>query len=194
MVASAFLLSGVARYQDRALELLASLHSSHFAGEVWWRTEHQRAQATASDLAWLIDASMDAYELTGLDEWRTRAVEVATYLAAHHWDGPVPSDLNRPRRGRLLHSERPRGRSQHSPQGDLRRGHALSPRGRHASARASRTQRRLHRVPRYRPAPRGVGGIADRLAPRGGRRPRRSGRIRDRGSRGGDSGRTERTL
>ncbi len=93
MVASAFLLSGVARYQDRALELLASLHSSHFAGEVWWRTEHQRAQATASDLAWLIDASMDAYELTGLDEWRTRAVEVATYLAAHHWDGPVPSDL-----------------------------------------------------------------------------------------------------
>ncbi len=94
MVASAFLLSGVSHYQDRALELLASLHSSHFAREVWWRTEHQRAQATASDLAWLIDASMDAYEITGGDEWRTDAVNVATYLVAHYWDGPVPSDLN----------------------------------------------------------------------------------------------------
>ncbi|HTT59884.1 MAG TPA: thioredoxin domain-containing protein [Acidimicrobiales bacterium] len=94
MLASAFLLSGVTQYQDRALALLASLRSSHFAQEVWWRTEHQRAQATASDLAWLIDASMDAYELTGDDEWRAQAVDVATYLVAHYWDGSVPSDLD----------------------------------------------------------------------------------------------------
>ncbi len=93
MVASAFLLSGVAHYEQRALELLESLRSTHFAGDTWWRTEHQRAQATASDLAWLIDASMDAYEFTALDVWRTRAAEVATYLVAHYWDGPVPSDL-----------------------------------------------------------------------------------------------------
>ncbi len=73
MVASAFLLSGVARYEQRALELLESLRSTHFARDTWWRTEHQRAQATASDLAWLIDASIDAYELTALDEWRDLA-------------------------------------------------------------------------------------------------------------------------
>ena len=93
MVASAFLLSGVARYEQRALELLESLRSTHFARDTWWRTEHQRAQATASDLAWLIDASIDAYELTALDEWRDLASDVATYLVAHYWDGPVPSDL-----------------------------------------------------------------------------------------------------
>jgi uncharacterized protein YyaL (SSP411 family) len=93
MVASAFLLTGVAPYQQRALELLTSLQTSHFAGDTWWRTEHQRAQATASDLAWLVDAVMDAYELTGDDEWRTFALDVAAYLVAHYWDGAVPSDL-----------------------------------------------------------------------------------------------------
>ncbi|MGC2484696.1 MAG: thioredoxin domain-containing protein [Acidimicrobiales bacterium] len=94
MVASAFLSSGVDQYERVALELLASLHTTHFAGDTWWRTEHQRAQATASDLAWLIDASLDAYEFTGDEEWRIRADHLATYLVAHYWDGPVPSDLD----------------------------------------------------------------------------------------------------
>ncbi len=94
MLASAFLLSGAVEFEARGLELLRSLRRTHFQDETWWRTEHHRAHATANDLAWLIDAAVDAFELTGDDEWREIAHEVATYLVEHFWDGPVPTDID----------------------------------------------------------------------------------------------------
>jgi uncharacterized protein len=94
MLASAFLLSGVDEFETRGLELVRSLRRTHFHDETWWRTEHHRAHATANDLAWLIDASIDAFELAGDDEWREIAHEAATYLVEHFWDGPVPTDID----------------------------------------------------------------------------------------------------
>jgi uncharacterized protein YyaL (SSP411 family) len=94
MLASAFLLSGDDKFETRGREILRSLRRTHFQDETWWRTEHHRAYATANDLAWLIDAAVDAFELTGDDEWREIAHEVATYLIEHFWDGPVPTDID----------------------------------------------------------------------------------------------------
>ncbi|MGH3733279.1 MAG: thioredoxin domain-containing protein [Acidimicrobiales bacterium] len=93
MLASAFLVSGTEEYEQRGMDLLHSLHASHFHENTWWRTEHHRAHATASDLAWLIDASLDAYELTGDDEWRETGHKVAEHLVEHYWDGAVPTDV-----------------------------------------------------------------------------------------------------
>jgi hypothetical protein len=98
MLASAFLLSGSAPLEERGAELLETLRESHFDQQTWWRTAHRRAQATSSDLAWMIDASLDAYERTGEDHWRESSLALADYLVAHHWDGAVPSDLE-PHRG-----------------------------------------------------------------------------------------------
>jgi uncharacterized protein YyaL (SSP411 family) len=94
MLASAFLASGTRELEARGLDLLRSLRSTHFHDQTWWRTEHRRAHATANDLAWLIDATLDAFELSGDDEWRDLGHEVAAYLVEHFWDGPVPSDVD----------------------------------------------------------------------------------------------------
>ena len=91
MLASAFFKSGDPRFEARAEDLLRSLHSTHFARETWWRTAHQQAHATASDLAWLVNAQVDAFEHTGDDEWLDVAERVARYLLEHYWDGPLPS-------------------------------------------------------------------------------------------------------
>jgi uncharacterized protein YyaL (SSP411 family) len=94
MLASAFLTSGTIEFEARGLDLVRSLRRTHFHDEMWWRTEHHRAHATSNDLAWLIDASVDAFELTGEDEWRDIAHASATYLVEHFWDGPVPTEID----------------------------------------------------------------------------------------------------
>jgi uncharacterized protein len=94
MLASAFLASGDGEFEFRGLALVRSLRRTHFHDGTWWRTEHHRAHATANDLAWLIDAAVDAFELTGDDEWREIAHETASYLVEHFWDGPVPTDID----------------------------------------------------------------------------------------------------
>ncbi len=94
MLATAFLASGDDAYEARGLDLVRSLGRTHFHDDTWWRTEHHRAHATANDLAWLIDAAVDAFELTGEDEWREIAHGTAAYLVEHFWDGPVPTDID----------------------------------------------------------------------------------------------------
>ena len=104
MLASAFLRSGRQRLRGTRSELLAELRASHFDDGVWWRTAHRRAHATASDIAWLIDAHVDAFELSGDDQWLDEAATSARYLLEHHWDGPVPTP-SLPSRGRGVFSQ-----------------------------------------------------------------------------------------
>jgi hypothetical protein len=91
MFASALFESRVARHVSRATSLLATLHSTHFGGGVWWRTQSQHAHASASDIAWMLDAHVDAFEATGNDEWLEVARSLAQYLLEHYWDGEVPT-------------------------------------------------------------------------------------------------------
>jgi uncharacterized protein len=91
MFASACLKSGEPRFVELGLGLLDSLAASHAGADAWYRTQRRDVLATAGDLAWLVDACVDAFEQTGADHWLARADEVADYLLAHHWDGPVPS-------------------------------------------------------------------------------------------------------
>jgi uncharacterized protein YyaL (SSP411 family) len=98
MFASALLQSGASRYVERGTDLLTSLRRTHFVDGVWWRTQSRNAHATASDVAWMTDALIDAYESTGEDPWLARADESAAYLLAHYWDGTVPT-VSRPHEG-----------------------------------------------------------------------------------------------
>ena len=91
MFASALFESREPRYVARATSLLRSLRRTHFEGGVWWRTESQRAHASAGDVAWLLDAHVDAFEATGDDGWLTQGRALAQYLLEHYWDGVVPA-------------------------------------------------------------------------------------------------------
>ena len=91
MFASALFAAHDAELDAEATALLAALETSHFARGHWWRTETCRDYATASDLAWLIDAHVDAFEVAGEDSWLVRAYEIARYLIEHYWDAEVPS-------------------------------------------------------------------------------------------------------
>jgi uncharacterized protein YyaL (SSP411 family) len=91
MFASALLSARDDELTRCALDLLTSLADSHFARGHWWRTESRRDFATAADVAWLVDATVDAFEATADDDWLARALEGAHYLVEHYWDGPVPS-------------------------------------------------------------------------------------------------------
>jgi uncharacterized protein YyaL (SSP411 family) len=91
MFASGCLLSGEPELAARGLDLLESLPATHFAGATWWRTEHREAHASASDVAWLLDARLDAFEATGEDRWLEASRELAGYLLSHYWDGEVPT-------------------------------------------------------------------------------------------------------
>ncbi len=91
MFARALFASRDRQFIADALDLLNSLATSHFARGHWWRTQTRRDYATASDLAWLIDALLDAYEVAGDDAWLGRAYDCASYLIEHYWDGAVPS-------------------------------------------------------------------------------------------------------
>jgi uncharacterized protein YyaL (SSP411 family) len=90
MLASAFLASDDDQYSSLGVDLLASLGDSHFIDGVWWRTQHHQAHATASDVAWLADAMVDAFEFSGDAKWLTKSHELARYLLEHYWDGPRP--------------------------------------------------------------------------------------------------------
>jgi uncharacterized protein YyaL (SSP411 family) len=91
MFASALLWSGQAAMVAKGIELLHSLSNTHFDDGVWWRTEQRKAHATAADVAWLLDAVVDAFEATGDDEWLARAASLAQYLLGHYWDGELPT-------------------------------------------------------------------------------------------------------
>jgi hypothetical protein len=104
MMASAFLASGEGRYSALGVDLLRALGDSHFVNGVWWRTQHHQAHATASDVAWLADAMVDAYEFNGDVHWLTRSHELAHYLLDHYWDGPRPSAAS-PHRGAGVFSQ-----------------------------------------------------------------------------------------
>jgi hypothetical protein len=91
MFASALFESGEAHYVTRATALLRSLGQTHFRDGVWWRTERQRAHASASDVAWMLDACVDAFEATGDAEWLESAGSLEHYLLEHYWDGEVPT-------------------------------------------------------------------------------------------------------
>jgi hypothetical protein len=91
MFASACLASGDERLVELALDLLRSLGVTHFSERTWWRTEQQEAHASASDLAWLCDAHIDAFEVTGDDQWLVAAHGQAQYLLAHYWDAERPT-------------------------------------------------------------------------------------------------------
>jgi uncharacterized protein YyaL (SSP411 family) len=104
MLASAFLHSADEYFEGLGFELLHSLVVSHFSDDVWWRTGHRRAHATAGDVAWLIDAAVDAFELNGDDQWLDLASTTARYLIKHFWDGPVPNSTT-PNVGRGFFSQ-----------------------------------------------------------------------------------------
>ncbi len=104
MLASAFLHSSDSHFELLGEELLRSLRASHFARGAWWRTNHRQAYATASDLAWLINAEIDAFERTGDDEWLDTANDVARYVLAHYWDGPLASAAS-PHEGRGIFTQ-----------------------------------------------------------------------------------------
>jgi len=91
MMASAFLASDDDTYSALGIDLLHSLADTHFVDGVWWRTQHHQAHATASDVAWLADAMVDAFEFSGDTQWLTQSHELVRYLLAHYWDGPRPS-------------------------------------------------------------------------------------------------------
>jgi uncharacterized protein YyaL (SSP411 family) len=103
MFASACLQSGDAQLVEQALALLTSLGSTHFFEDTWWRTESRAAHAGASDVAWLCDAHLDAFEVTGDDRWLRAANEQARYLLAHYWDGELPTSQS-PQVGRGVFS------------------------------------------------------------------------------------------
>jgi len=104
MLASALLMSGDQELEYEALRLLQALRQSHFKDGHWWRTQHQGAHATAADLAWFIDAFVDAFETTGDDQWLREAAGLSSYLLAHFWDGALP-DTRHPDEGRGLFSQ-----------------------------------------------------------------------------------------
>jgi uncharacterized protein YyaL (SSP411 family) len=91
MFASALFETREARYVERATSLLRSLEQSHYQDDVWWRTDARRAHASASDVAWMLDVCVDAFEATGDDAWTEAATSLARYLLDHYWDGEVPS-------------------------------------------------------------------------------------------------------
>jgi uncharacterized protein len=104
MLASAFLKSEDEHFVALGMELLRSLRVTHFARGTWWRTTHHQAYATASDLAWLVDAQVDAFERTGDDEWLEGARDASRFLLAHYWDGDLPSATS-PDAGRGIFSQ-----------------------------------------------------------------------------------------
>ena len=103
MFASALFETREPPYVERATSLLASLHRTHFHDGVWWRTEGRRAHASAADVAWMLDACVDAFEVTGDDAWTEMAGSLGHYLLDHYWDGEVPTSRS-PHAGRGIFS------------------------------------------------------------------------------------------
>ncbi|MFZ1062302.1 MAG: thioredoxin domain-containing protein [Acidimicrobiales bacterium] len=91
MFASALFRSSETDLVERGRGLLARLSRTHWREDVWWRTDRRQAFATASDVAWLLDAHLDAYELNGEHAHVLTATALARYLVEHYWDGDVPT-------------------------------------------------------------------------------------------------------
>ncbi len=91
MVARAFFATGDTDLIADGRALLDSLRATHLIDGTWFRVGQRAAHATASDLAWLIDAELDAFEVNGDDSWLQWARDDAAYLLAHYWDGPLPT-------------------------------------------------------------------------------------------------------
>ncbi len=91
MFASALLQSNVSSFVQVGARTLAALHESHFSSGVWWRTEQREALASASDLGWLLDVHLDAFEASGDDVHLGMARAIGDYLLAHYWDGKIPT-------------------------------------------------------------------------------------------------------
>jgi hypothetical protein len=104
MVASAFFLSDDTALIDSGTTLLDALWRTHFERDVWWRTDHVSSYATASDIAWLLDAHIDGFEATGEQDYLSRASDLVTYLLTHYWDGEVPTSAQ-PNEGRGLFAQ-----------------------------------------------------------------------------------------
>ena len=104
MLASAFLATYDVSYADLGLQLLQSLRTTHWNESRWSRSNQRAAHATASDVAWLVDAELDAFEWTGDDVWLAFARTDATYLLDHYWDGQRPT-TSQPNVGRGLFSQ-----------------------------------------------------------------------------------------
>ncbi len=104
MFASALLRSGDRQLEGIGRDLLTTLARTHWRNGVWWRTERRNSYATASDVGWLLDANVDAFELTGDHTFLLTATALARYLVEHFWDGEVPSAQS-PEQGRGLFSQ-----------------------------------------------------------------------------------------
>jgi uncharacterized protein len=81
-------LVGVAR------DFLSNVAASHSTGSLWWRTGFRSARATASDIAWLIEAYVGAFEESGADAWLDPVGALVDHLVAEYWDGDVPTAAN----------------------------------------------------------------------------------------------------
>lgn len=75
----------------RADTLLESLSQSHRVADVWYRTDGQRALATAADLGWYVEALLAAFATHGDVRYLDHAALVLDYLRAHFFDGDVPT-------------------------------------------------------------------------------------------------------
>ena len=104
MFASALLSSGEDDLVHVALDLLSTLARTHWREGVWWRTEHHNAHATASDVGWLLDAHVDAFERTGEQSHLQNAFSLGHFLIDHYWDGELPTAAA-PHVGRGLFSQ-----------------------------------------------------------------------------------------
>jgi uncharacterized protein YyaL (SSP411 family) len=93
MFACALMASSETTHLDEASRLLASLWSTHFDGAHWWRTADHSGLATQADLAWLLDATVRLFEVSGDESALRRATTLAWYLVEHFGDGPsMPID------------------------------------------------------------------------------------------------------
>ncbi len=101
MFATACFESGDPEFVTVALELLTNLHRTHWREGAWRRTASSLNFASAADLAWLLDALVQAFEWTGDDLWLQRSELLGAFLLEHYWDGTIPSVKN-PDSGRGL--------------------------------------------------------------------------------------------
>ena len=120
---------GGANYESARASNSCVVARHSFAGDTWWRTEHHRAQATANDLAWLIDAPMDAYRAHRARRVaKRRAPRSRRIWSSISGTARYPSDIDSPRRRGFFTQSDLVGDLDHSPQGDLRWRHTLGTR------------------------------------------------------------------
>ncbi len=103
MMCDSLLRSGDDELSKVGAEILSSICASHQVRGQWTRTGVEGTWATASDLAWLIEALVTAFEHSGDDQWLITATRVAGDLLEGFWDGDIPT-VSEPHRGGGLFS------------------------------------------------------------------------------------------